>query len=812
MFQSLLERLADRLGVAPPSAGEEITPRIRFDQPWPQWLFVFTALGAVLLVVWIYRRESRLSTLARIVLAGLRVSVILLAMFMLSEAVLSVERTGLPYLTILVDDSASARIADQYEDETTRSGLAELAARGRARPQAESPASAGQTPSRLELAQAVLLEDNAKLLRELERQHKVRIYEVANRARLVAKVDAADDVKRAVERVRGIEPGGSESRLGDGLKQVLTELRGAPPSAVILLSDGQTTDGEPLSKAALAAARKGVPVFAVGLGSVEPARDVELTELLVDDVVFVDDAVRFQVKLTARGVAGEKLKLKLLERELESADPDSERLIETIEVEPPPDGQSKKVEIVHRPRTTGRKGYIVQVESLPRELQTANNRIERTVVVRKEKLKVLLVDGEPRYEFRYLKNYLERDETIELGVVLLSSDPEYSEQDRSALATFPASKDELYAYDVVVMGDADTSFLSQTQMANLVSFVTDKGGGVLFVAGELFNPLSYKGTPLELLLPFELSDARNPTALGQSITAYRPELTLEGRASPIYRFGDDDASSMRIWLDLPELYWYFEAPRRKPAALVLAEHPTAMGSDGKLPLVLYQFVGAGKSMFHAFDDTWRWRFRVGDQYFGRFWVQTVRFLARSRLLGQRQAELQTDRKRYERGDVVEFRARFPNPALAPAGDLTVEITRKGSGSSKLKLSLVPGARNVFEGVMARAAEGDYEARLLPPPVLEGAIPSTSFRVDAPVGEFERIEMNQPELLRLVEATGGRYYTPLSVSSLLADLPKPSKAPLDVDPPITLWNSWPIFALFVGLITLEWVIRKRLQMV
>ncbi len=810
MIDWLLEKLADRLGVASPSAGEAISPRIRFDQPWPQWLLVLTALGSVALVIWLYRRETGARPGYRMILAGLRIGVILLAMFMLSEAVLSVERTGLPYLTILIDDSASGRIADQYADPKIKAGLDALVAKGRARGVASETTIA--PTSRLELARALLLRDDAKLIRELERQHKVRIYRVSTAARLLAKVDRTQDVPRAVELVRGLEPGGAESRLGDALKQVLTELRGAPPSAMVLLSDGRTTDGESLTKAAEGAARKGVPIYAVGLGSAEPARDVELGELLVDDVVFVDDAVRFQVKVSARGFASDPLRLRLKERDPSSADPKAERELESIEIPAPLDGQPRKVELIHRPRTTGTRGYIVEVDPLPRELQTANNRIERTVVVRKEKLKVLLVDGEPRYEYRYVKNYLERDETIDLSVVLLSSDPEYSDQDRSALPTFPASKEDLHAYDVVLLGDADTGFLSQTQMTNLVTFVTEKGGGVLFIAGDLYNPLSYKGTPLELLLPFELSDARNPTAAGPAVPSFRPELTLEGRASPIFRFGDDDASSTRVWLGLPELYWYFEAPRKKPAALVLAEHPTAMGSDGKLPLVLYQFVGAGKSMFHAFDDTWRWRFRTGDQYFGRFWVQTVRFLARSRLAGQRQAELQTDRRRYERGKPIEFRARFPNPALAPGGDLTVEVARGGQGSRKITLKLVPGSRNVFEGVLPQAAEGDYEARLLPPPVLEGPIPTTSFRVEAPVGEFEHIEMNQAELMRVAEATGGKYYSPLAVETLLGDLPKPSKVPLDTDPPITLWNSWPVFTLFLILITLEWVLRKRRQMV
>ena len=178
-----------------------------------------------------------------------------------------------------------------------------------------------------------------------------------------------------------------------------------------------------------------MPLYAIGLGSAEPARDIELTELLVDDVVFVDDAVRFQAKLLARGFAGERavVRLKELPSRLEGPGVGSRAGIEGSRA-PARRSVPKRVELVHHPKTTGERTFIIEVDKLPRELQTENNRIERVVTVRKEKLKVLIVDSEPRYEFRYLKNYLERDETIDLNVVLLSSDPDYSEQDRSALA------------------------------------------------------------------------------------------------------------------------------------------------------------------------------------------------------------------------------------------------------------------------------------------------------------------------------------------------------------------------------------------
>jgi hypothetical protein len=808
----LKQKLADQLGVALPQPGENRNLRIVFEQTWSQSVLFFTILASVVLIVWLYRREGNAPTASKIFLAGIRIALVALAIFMVHEPYLSVQRTGLPYLTVLIDDSASARIEDQYDKPDVKAGLEKLAAAGRT-PQKAEQGAAPIAATRLDIAKGLLLKDDARLLRELEKQHRVQLYRLSSSVGRLAKIEQPTDVAKGAELVRGLEASGAQTKLGDGVREVLTSLRGTPPSAMLILTDGQTTEGEPLSKAADLAKRKDVKLYLVGLGSPEPARDIELTELLVDDVVFVDDAVRFQAKLLARGFPGEKVTVRLKELEPGSRDPQKARELESAEVDVPPAGQLGKVELVHHPKTTGERTYILEVDARPRELQKDNNRIERTITVRKEKLKVLYVDTEPRYEFRYLKNYLERDETIDLNVVLVSSDPAYANQDRSAVPTFPASKEDLFAFDVVIFGDADTSFMSHSQMQNMVEFVSLQGGGVLFVAGELFNPLTYRNTPLEDLLPIELADARNPTAVGTSVEAFRPELTLEGRGSPIFRFGDNEPSSLEIWEKLPKLFWYFEAPRKKPAAVVLAEHPTVIGSDGKLPLVLYQFVGSGKAMFHGFDDTWRWRFRVGDKYFGRFWVQTVRFMARSRLLSQRQAEVVTDRKRYQRGQPIQIRVRFPNPALAPkSGDITVQVERKGQGPRKLALKLAPGTKNVFEGALPQAAEGDYDIRFVPPPVLEGSLPTASFKVEAPVNEFERIEMNEPELLRSAEITEGKFYTPLSAGNLINELPKASPVPLETDPPIALWNLWPLLVLFLVLITTEWVFRKRNQMV
>ena len=171
-----------------------------------------------------------------------------------------------------------------------------------------------------------------------------------------------------------------------------------------------------------------MPLFIVGLGDDKPVRDLKLTDLLVDDVVFVDDVVNFEVKLTGTGFAGPQGRASC------SARRTSPRCWPRPRSPSRPDGQPQPVRLPYRPTEVGEFRYVVEVEPLEGELQTDNNRQERTVHVRKEQIRVLLVQAYPNYEFRYLRNMLERDETIELNTVLQDADPEHAEQDAAGAA------------------------------------------------------------------------------------------------------------------------------------------------------------------------------------------------------------------------------------------------------------------------------------------------------------------------------------------------------------------------------------------
>jgi hypothetical protein len=785
--------LQSLLGIEPPGPGQDTAWEVAFPRAWPGWLMLVVLIAAAGYFFYLYRREGTLaSPRYKLALTALRWLLVALILLMLAEMDLRVDRRGLPYLAVVLDDSASMTVQDRYADAKTEGAAQQLVE------------SAGlEKATRLDLAKAILLARENELLQKLSSGHRLRVYTASSSMQLLGELGGADELAELRRQILSLQADGAESRLGVALREVLNDLSGVPPTAIIYLTDGITTDGEPLAEAAGYASRKHVPLYSVGLGDPQPVRDLELRDLRVDDVVFVDDVVNFETKLSAHGVDGGTATVRLREKGQDAA-------LATQQIELPRDGQPVAVRLQHRPKQVGDVTYVVEVEPIPREFLTKNNSLERPVSVRDEKLRVLYVESYPRFEFRFLKHLLERDPSIDLNVLLLEADMEYPEQDRTAISHFPTSKEELRSYDCILFGDVNPLYLNENQLRNLADFVVDKGGGLVLIAGRRYMPAAYRETPLETVIPIDFSGAQPGTPTREP---FHLELTVEGRLSPIFRLGSDDAENQRIWQNLPGLFWFFEAPERKPGALPLAVHPARTGEEGKLPIILLQQVGAGKSLMMTIDSTWRWRDRVGDVYMARFWVQTIRHLSRSRLIGQtRQAELSADRREYRRGQPVELRVRLLDDALTGDGQESVIVTlqRDGHDEQRVTLRRSPAAGNTYEGVVTDAREGSYKAWMVTPAV-KGTPPSTAFEVIAPPGEFRKIEMNEAALKQAAERTGGRFYSFATAGDLARQIPPGRKIPLDTDPPIPLWNTWPLLGLFMALLVTEWLLRKRKRM-
>jgi hypothetical protein len=291
-----------------------------------------------------------------------------------------------------------------------------------------------------------------------------------------------------------------------------------------------------------------------------------------------------------------------------------------------------------------------------------------------------------------------------------------------------------------------------------------------------------------------------------------------GLRTPAMQLGNTATESEEIWRALAPLYWLAEVGGVKPAAQVFAVGPSDDGlapesargnSPTEMPVIIFQYFGAGRVLYHAIDSTWRWRVGVGDVFFARYWVQTIRHLARGKLSEGRGAELTTDRREYGRGEPVSLRVRFHDGRLAPSGsdEVTVFVESPGQMRQRVALRRSSAAANLFEGTVSDLGDGQYQAILVEPQLL-GNPPAARFAVVATAGEMARTAMDRAVLLAAAEATRGNFYTFAETDRLLDELPSGLRVPIENLPPIPIWNRWWLLLAFLTCVTCEWILRKR----
>jgi Mg-chelatase subunit ChlD len=786
-------------------------------------------LAGVALAFGVYRLERRAAGgFGRVLVpALLRSATFAVALFVvLVQLQLAFDREGWPDVVILLDTSGSMDTRDKFRDPAVRAKAEELA---------------GGTNlsevSRLRLAQMLLLRKDADWLDRLlrEKQVKVHLYAVdaASPRHLAAVEDEAQlpDGRAAVERLK---PDGDGSKLGDGIKDVLKDFRGGSLAAVVMFTDGVTTAGDNLPQAADAASRAGVPLYLVGVGDTWETPDLGLTDLRAEDVVGRGDRIVMEAWLTARGdVPTAPVTVFLREKMPGGKFEDRGQ----VTVTPDPSGNPAPVRVEYTPLEAGEKTFVLEVPAVKGETNTANNRIERTVLVTESrKIRVLYVEGYPRYDFRFVKVMLEREsdksiggKAVEVKVLLLDASKGWAGTDRFAFGDEFPNRTELFGFDVVVLGDVDPKQIPKAAQAfrDLADFVTQKGGGLLFLSGEHGTPAAFADTPLAEVLPVAVGDApvaaRPPEE--QALTdEYQPRLTPAGRIHPLFRFASDEAESARVWGNLKPLYWYATGYRLKPRTSVLAVHPTRPAEGGAAgdnhPLVVQQYAGAGPVLFFGFDDTWRWRFRADEEHFDRFWMQAMRVLSRSRV---RRPELLLSGSEFRRDEKVTVRVRFPIEAPTPPGDAPVRVAvtrgplRAADGAAGVgptdtaTLVLTRDARAPtvqYEATLARAPEGEYRFELIDPDV-PGGRPWATARVRPPLNEYDRTEMNVADLRAAATISGGGFYTLDTADDVFADLKNLQRVPLNRPcPPVPIWNQPLVYLLLVLLLLSEWLLRKR----
>lgn len=828
------------LGVPKPVPGESTRWRLEFSSflPGPAnyqlWLVGAIILCSVALVVGTYRREGRNAGPGyRMLLSGLRLFLILLTIVvLLPQARVWFERQGWPDVVLLIDTSESMSATDHYEDSKVRAAAEKLIAQL----PPDFPSNGVDSTQRLQLVQALLAGQKSNWIEELAARHqfKVHVYRCASRAERLANVTEPDEKDAAVTAIRQLKPDGQSSQLGGAVRQVLNDFRGSSLTAIIMLTDGVITEGEDLVQASQHAAKAGVPLYLVGMGDSHEPKDLILHDLRAEDAVFVNDRVVFEARVTSRGYKNARtVQVTLYEKKADG----TRKSVATERITTDPQGKPVKVRLVHQPTEAGEKVYVMEVAEQSDEVQKDNNRLEHTVLVRPAKpVRILYIDGFPRPEYRYLKTLLEREsaddqknKSLELQVLLLEAQEQFATQDKSARADFP-TREELNNLDVVILGDVNPRHakLGERNLGLLVDFVRERGGGLLFQPGEHFGLKVWKDSCLASVLPIEV-DPSPPTPLPQGererTEGFRPEPTPVGLLHPILRLNPDETENRAIWKKLAPLYWYADGYKLAPAAEVLAVNPRAKFAHARpgigpehQPIIAQHFVGAGRCIFLGSDETWRWAFREDVIRFNQFWIQTVKYLART---GLGRIELRVDRQTpYRRGEPIRTTLRFPDdtPPPADAGPIKVTIERRplrnspGAGQAPdvttLKLAKLEGSRGTYETVLTQTPEGEYSI-WLSAPLVPNQKPRTECRVLPPPGEMEQLLMNRADLERAAEQSHGRFYTLADADQLPNDLPTGSRLVMKTPgPPWLLWNHLTLFLLVVGLFTTEWVLRKR----
>jgi len=758
--------------------------RIRWDWNWPFWLSLLMTIAVVIWVVTLYFREaSSAGKPVRTLLVLLRLASLTLVVAMLAQPAIEWFQIGRPRLVVLVDRSASMEIRDEPGLEGDR--------------------------SRLKAYQSRLTAGNESLLQAWQSIYDLEV--IAFDEQIVLLEANETSLSEELQSLTTMGTENAATRLGDAVDFALRELPGTTPSAIVLFTDGISTRGQSLEKVAQRARDLQVPLFPVAVGSPHKRPDVSIDNFLAEEVVFPGDRLQVEATIHATSFAGREATLILRDMSALRDVPADQVLAQTI-VQLPAEGESQTVRLAIRPEMPGQLSLQLEVKSFEGETNVENNSVNQIVEVRDEKIRVLLVQASPSYEYRALKSMLERDPAVELRVHLQEADADFSEVDEIALAEFPAGEQGRLEYDVVLLGDVDPTLLPYQAWTTLQQFVAEQGGGLACIAGPRFMPQDFQGIqPLRLLLPFELEatsllSTKTPGATEQLIWP-----TALGWRTPSLQLGETDAESRAIWQGFPAVSWLYEIEEPKLGAQVLVEHTTRNSRRGnRFPIILRHYVGAGEVLFHATDETWRWRWRTDDRYFARYWGQVVRRLGRGRLNANRQgAQLKTDRSKYQLGEDIKLRLRFRNPSAAPADDQGVVVQLQGNQGplQTIRLHRHLGHRGVFETVLPRLLPGKYQATFLMPN--SGKVASNAkFEIEHLSRELSRLEIDERGLTEAAKVSGGKYYTLETVAELVDDLPPPRNTTIEQLSARPFWNTHAVMALFVVVLTAEWLLRRR----
>ena len=734
---------------------------------WPKWLLPVLILGFSVGLAMLVRRRLRdaspkLQTWRAWAVWGMQSACVALILLLLWQPAMTVSALSSQenIVAVVVDDSRSMAVADS--DGKTR-----------------------------EAAAIAALQDG--ILSGLQKPFQVRLYRLGNGVTQLDRLDKLLPVETA-------------THIGDGLKQLAAETADLPIGAIVLLSDGGENtagmNGSGIGVDALQSLRdRRLPVHTVGFGKVNRAHDVELEDVSVASSAILNARLTATLSFKQDGFAGQKATLTVR---------DGDKRLAAREVTLAPNGVLQTEQLFFSAGTVGAKSLRFEIEPLAGEENPNNNAVTQPLLVTDTKRRILYIEGEPRWEFKFIRRAEEDDPTVQFVTMLRTSENKVYRQgisDPSELADgFPVRPENLFDYAGIIIGSVDADYFNPLQQELLREYIDRRGGGVLFLGGR--SSLSDGGwgaSSMNDLLPTFLPPGRNNFHRNSATV----ELTAAGVDSPITRLLDDPAKNADRWKKLTYLADYEDAGSPKPGASVLAQ---MNAGHRRLPLLITQNYGHGRTAIMATGGTWRWQMSeaLGDPSHDLFWQQLLRWLVADSP-GPVTAYI-SQRVLLDAGH-VQLSAVVRDRQFQPTSDAHVTANIVGPAGANALIDLTPSrdTPGLYQAEWTAETPGAYLAEVTA--ASAGAQPQElgsdvlTFQREDGIAENFHLEQNRTLLEQLSSQTGGRYWEPSDLKNLPRDIAY-SEAGISVRTTNELWNMPVVFVLLLGLPIAEWLLRRK----
>jgi hypothetical protein len=639
---------------------------------------------------------------------------------------------------------------------------------------------------------------------------------------------------------------GAMTDMAGALEEVLSTVPSDILAGALIISDGRHNAESRVEAVARRFGAQRAPVCTVTVGAEAPPRDAAILNLRAPESIYAGDRVAVRADMKFDALKGRKANVTLF----------CEGTVVHREQLDIPDVEFRTtVRFAHTPADMGIHHYRLVIESLEGEILEANNHTTFDVAVSDDRTNVLLIDWQPRWEFRYLRNlFYGRDKSVHLQYVLLKPDTmagadplptvrasagrKFGDAEATAL---PESREEWMKFDAIILGDIPPDAIDEDDWKNIEACVADRGALLTLISGPCFMPHGYGSPLLQRMLPVTYERSDEPL-LKPPEESYRLRLTPDGRAHVIMQQSPSASENIQVWDAIPPLGWRHGGLQVKPASTILAyAEPEPDGGSGapegasardaaqelerkmtlrqKNPLVVFQTYGSGRVLFLGFDRTWRFRYRVGDTYHHRFWGQVMRWGTGENLrAGTSFVRLGTDAITYTPRDQVAVLAKLVTPDYKPVrdADVFVNILRDGKAVARKRLQYREMSNGIYEAKLdPLPATGRYRIELDSPQASRILAEENAAGVETEINvsnarspaELSELTADRQLMAKIAALSGGATVGPPGISEVCDRFGPGSRLEIEKKED-TLWDKWPLLAAILACATAEWLLRRK----